>query len=136
MFVYFSFCRIVCKANPGAVTSFEDILFPIFQGILQQDIQGERQYRDFQQCCFNLFSFLEFIPYVFQILSLLMENTPQGTIPEPYMQLLPCLLAPILWDRPANVSPLVRLLTAFATQAAPQIVAQDKLVSTIFFLIL
>ncbi|CAH1099878.1 unnamed protein product [Psylliodes chrysocephalus] len=100
--------KIVCKANPGAVTSFEDILFPIFQGILQQDIQ-------------------EFIPYVFQILSLLMENTPQGTIPEPYMQLLPCLLAPILWDRPANVSPLVRLLTAFATQAAPQIVAQDKL---------
>lgn len=99
--------KIVCKANPGAVTSFEDILFPIFQGILQQDIQ-------------------EFIPYVFQILSLLMENTPQGAIPEPYMQLLPCLLAPILWERPANISPLVRLLSAFATQAAPQVVAQDK----------
>ncbi|CAG9813279.1 unnamed protein product [Phaedon cochleariae] len=100
--------RIVCKSNQSAVRSFEDILFPIFQGILQQDIQ-------------------EFIPYVFQILSLLMENTAPGAIPEPYMQLLPCLLAPILWERPANVSPLVRLLSAFATQAAPQIVAQDKL---------
>lgn len=100
--------RIVCKSNPAAVTSFEDILFPIFQGILQQDIQ-------------------EFIPYVFQILSMLMEYTPPGAIPEPYMQLLPCLLAPILWDRPANISPLVRLLSAFATQAAPQIIAQDKL---------
>lgn len=100
--------RIVCKSNPTAVTSFEDILFPIFQGILQQDIQ-------------------EFIPYVFQILSMLMEYTPPGAIPEPYMQLLPCLLAPILWDRPANISPLVRLLSAFATQAAPQIIAQDKL---------
>ncbi|XP_074027290.1 chromosome segregation 1 [Leptinotarsa decemlineata] len=100
--------RIVCKANQSAVTSFEDILFPIFQGILQQDIQ-------------------EFIPYVFQILSLLMENTPTGSIPEPYMQLLPCLLAPILWERPANINPLVRLLSAFATQAAPQIIAQDKL---------
>lgn len=44
------------------------------------------------------------------------------------MQLLPCLLAPVLWERPANVSPLVRLLSAFAKQAAPQIVAQDKLV--------
>nr|CAI5867494.1 unnamed protein product [Callosobruchus analis] len=100
--------RIVCKTNKAAVTSFEDILFPIFQGILQQDIQ-------------------EFIPYVFQILSLLMEHTPQGSVPEPYIQLLPCLLAPVLWERPANISPLVRLLSAFAVQAAPQIIAQDKL---------
>ncbi|CAG9857406.1 unnamed protein product [Phyllotreta striolata] len=99
--------KIICKVNPTAVTSFEDILFPIFQGILQQDIQ-------------------EFIPYVFQILSLLMEHTPQGALSDPYMQLLPCLLAPILWERPANISPLVRLLAAFATQAAPQIVLQDK----------
>lgn len=70
----------------------------------------------------------EFIPYVFQILSMLLEYTPPGAIPEPYMQLLPCLLAPVLWERPANVSPLVRLLSAFAVLAAPQIVAQDKLV--------
>lgn len=58
-----------------------------------------------------------------------MENTPPGSIPEPYIQLLPCLLAPVLWERPANISPLVRLLSAYATQAAPQIVAEDKLVS-------
>ncbi|KAK4885834.1 hypothetical protein RN001_002105 [Aquatica leii] len=81
--------RIVCRSNSTAVTSFEDILFPIFQGILQQDIQD---------------------------------------IPDPYMQLLPCLLAPVLWERPANISPLVRLLCAFLTQAAPQVIAQDKLV--------
>lgn len=73
-------------------------------------------------------NFLEFIPYVFQILSLLMEFTPPGSIPEPYMQLLPCLLAPVLWERPANINPLVRLLSAFAIQAAPQVVAQDKIV--------
>ncbi|KAK9747097.1 Importin-beta N-terminal domain [Popillia japonica] len=105
--------RIVCRNNSSAVASFEDVLFPIFQGILfqgilQQDIQ-------------------EFIPYVFQLLSLLMELTPTGAIPEPYMQLLPHLLAPVLWERPANISPLVRLLSAFAAQAAPQIVGQDKL---------
>ncbi|XP_050295241.1 exportin-2 [Anthonomus grandis grandis] len=100
--------RIVCKANPAAVKSFEDILFPIFQAILMQDIQ-------------------EFIPYIFQILSLLMEFTPRGNVTEPYMQLLPCLLAPILWDRPANISPLVRLLRAFVAQAGLQIIAQDKL---------
>lgn len=100
--------RIVCKTNPSAVKSFEDILFPIFQVILQQDIQ-------------------EFIPYVFQIVSLLMEYSPPGNIPEAYMQLLPCLLAPVLWDRPANISPLVRLLRAFVAQATAQIIAQDKL---------
>lgn len=59
---------------------------------------------------------------------MLMEYTPPGSVPEPYMQLLPCLLVPVLWERPANVSPLVRLLSAFAKQASPQIVAQDKLV--------
>lgn len=32
--------RIVCLNNNSAVPSFEDVLFPIFQGILQQDIQG------------------------------------------------------------------------------------------------
>ncbi|CAG9765851.1 unnamed protein product [Ceutorhynchus assimilis] len=99
---------IVCKSNQAAVKSFEDILFPTFQAILQQDIQ-------------------EFIPYVFQIVSLFMEYTPAGNIPESYMQLLPCLLAPVLWERPANISPLVRLLRAYITQAAPQIIAQDKL---------
>lgn len=36
-------CRIVCSSNPTAVTSFEDILFPIFQGILTQDIQGTKK---------------------------------------------------------------------------------------------
>ncbi|EFA07339.1 exportin-2 [Tribolium castaneum] len=99
--------KIVCKTNASAVTSFEDILFPIFQGILQQDIQ-------------------EFIPYVFQILSLLMEFTPIGSISDAYIQLLPCLLAPVLWERPANISPLVRLLSAFTVHAGHQIVAQDK----------
>lgn len=36
-FVY----RIICKSNPAAVDSFEDALFPIFQEILQQEVQGE-----------------------------------------------------------------------------------------------
>lgn len=100
--------KILCKSNPGAVTMFEDALFPIFQGILQQDIQ-------------------EFIPYVFQLLSLLMEMTQTGAVPEPYMQLFPCLVAPALWERPANCGPLVRLLCAFVTQASQQIISLDKI---------
>ncbi|XP_076259837.1 chromosome segregation 1 [Rhynchophorus ferrugineus] len=100
--------RIICKSNSSAVKSFEDILFPIFQGILQQDVQ-------------------EFIPYVFQVLSLLLDFTSPGAITEPYMQLLPCLLAPVLWERPANISPLVRLLKSLICQASAQIIAQEKL---------
>lgn len=32
--------RIVCKSNQEAVPSFEQHLFPIFQEILQHDVQG------------------------------------------------------------------------------------------------
>ncbi|PSN32353.1 Exportin-2 [Blattella germanica] len=99
--------RIVCTSNSGAVGSFEEALFPIFQGILQQDIQ-------------------EFVPYVFQILSLLLEQHNSGTIPEPYMVLFPCLLAPVLWERPGNIHPLVRLLQTFIQTGAAQISASQK----------
>ena len=40
--------RIVCKSQPEAVGNFESVLFPVFQDILQQDVQ-------------------EFVPYVFQV---------------------------------------------------------------------
>ncbi|XP_054273914.1 exportin-2 [Macrosteles quadrilineatus] len=92
--------RIVCKTNPAAVSSFEEALFPLFQNILQQDVQ-------------------EFVPYVFQILSLLLELHGQGQIPEPYLALYPCLLAPMLWERMGNVHPLVRLLRAYIHKCAP-----------------
>lgn len=103
--------RIVCKAQPAAVSSFEQTLFPVFQGILQQDI-------------------LEFMPYVFQMLSLLLEQREHSGQPiaEPYWALFPCLLAPTLWDRSGNVTPLIRLLCAFIRQGSAQVAALDKLV--------
>lgn len=76
---------------------------------------------------------LEFIPYVFQLLSLMMEMHPPGSVPDPYMQLFPCLVVPALWERPANCSPLVRLLCAFVTQAPNQIISLDKIVSFLLF---
>lgn len=38
------FYSIVCKKNPEAVSSFEEVLFPIFQIILQEEVQGEFSY--------------------------------------------------------------------------------------------
>ena len=63
----------------------------------------------------------EFVPYVFQILSLMLElRGGEGNVPEPYMALFPHLLVPVLWERPANIHPLVRLLQAFIQTGAQQ----------------
>lgn len=98
--------RIVCKSNSSAVSSFEQALFPIFQEILRQDV-------------------LEFIPYVFQVLSVLLEQH-ETSIPGPYMELFSCLLVPALWERPGNIHPLVRLLQAYIERGSVDI-SSDKL---------
>lgn len=105
--------KIVCKIEPNAVSSFEEALFPQFQYILQSDI-------------------MEFLPYVFQMLSLLMEiRQTIGSVPDPYLALFPCLLSPVLWERPGNITPLMRLMCTFVKQASPQIQAQGKLMSVL-----
>lgn len=105
--------KIVCKIEPNAVSSFEEALFPQFQHILQADI-------------------MEFLPYVFQMLSLLMEiRQTIGSVPDPYLALFPCLLSPMLWERPGNITPLIRLLCTFVKQASPQIQAQGKLMGVL-----
>ena len=81
--------RIVCKTNPGAVASFEQVLFPVFEEILKTDVQ-------------------EFVPYVFQIMSLMLELHSSGTVPDQYMAIFPFLLMPLLWERPGNIHPLVK----------------------------
>ena len=66
------------------------------------------------------------MPYVFQILSLLLE-LHTTSIPESYLALFPHLLQPILWERLANIPPLVRLLQAYIEKGGAQI-AGDKIV--------
>lgn len=74
------------------------------------------------------------MPYVFQMLTLLLEMREGcGFIPEPYWALFPCLLAPPLWDRSGNVTPLIRLICAFIKQGSAQIVALGKLVINSYF---
>uniref|UniRef100_A0A8B9G8U4 Exportin-2 n=1 Tax=Amazona collaria TaxID=241587 RepID=A0A8B9G8U4_9PSIT len=101
--------RITCKANPDAVGSFEEALFMVFTEILQNDVQ-------------------EFIPYVFQVMSLLLEMH-KNEIPTSYMALFPHLLQPVLWERTGNIPPLVRLLQAYLERGANTIAsaAADKI---------
>lgn len=78
---------------------------------------------------FPLFSFAEFLPYVFQVMSLLLE-IHSNSIPSSYMALFPHLLQPVLWERTGNIPPLVRLLQAYLEKGGASIAASaaDKIV--------
>lgn len=101
--------KIACTNNASAVSNFEPLFFPIFTNILVQEV-------------------LEFMPYVFQILSLFLEQyQPSQAVPEPYMELFSFLLMPPLWEKPACIAPLVRLLQAYVRNCCPQIISMGKL---------
>lgn len=72
----------------------------------------------------------EFVPYVFQVMSLLLE-IHVDSIPSSYMALFPHLLQPALWERAGNIPPLVRLLQAYLEKGSSTIAssAADKIVS-------
>jgi len=70
----------------------------------------------------------EFIPYVFQVLALMLEMHAEGTVSPPYLALFPHLLLPVLWSRDGNIPPLVRLLQAYISRGVRQI-ETDKLAS-------
>ena len=107
LFEVLSLCiRITCAREKTAIDSFEEALFGIFTDILVRDVT-------------------EFIPYVFQIMSLLLE-LHEMTVPDTYMNLFPHLLVPVLWERPGNIPPLVRLLQAFISKRGEMIAQSDK----------
>ena len=78
-------------------TNFESLLFPPFQSILTQDIT-------------------EFIPYVFQVLALLLSARPAGSgLSDAYKSLFPPLLSPILWKQKGYIPALSELFRAYIT---------------------
>jgi exportin-2 (importin alpha re-exporter) len=103
----------VCIKNRLLIQKFEAHLFPIFNYVLEQDIT-------------------EFIPYAFQLLSLMLELQDQS-IPQVYHELFPFLLMPVLWERPGYVPALVRLLQAYIEKSATTIVV-EKIVRIAHFL--
>lgn len=108
LFESLSLCiKIACQHDKTAVGSFEQALFDMFTDILQRDVT-------------------EFIPYVFQLMSMLLEIR-DPPIPDTYMALFPHLLTPILWDRPGNIPPLVRLLQAYIEKGPDGVVASEKI---------
>jgi len=91
-----------CQPGPS-VAAAEEVTFPPFQLILQEDVQ-------------------EFHPYVFQILAQLIEIRSGATgLPETYLALVPPLLTPTFWERPGNIPALSRLLRAYISTAPSEI---------------
>lgn len=99
--------RFTVAAQPDSLAAFEAQLFPPFTMILSQDVA-------------------EFQPYVFQILSQMLELHTEG-LPDAYSSLLPPILTPLCWENRGNVPALVRLVRAFLSKDAPRIVAQGRL---------
>ena len=109
-YLFESICCIIrysCKLDPLSVDQFEAKLFPIVESILVRDVS-------------------EFLPYVFQILSLLLELRPLP-IPQLYLAVYPLLLSPTLWERNGNIPALVRLLQAFIEKAPTDLTKEDNL---------
>ncbi|KAJ1044305.1 hypothetical protein NDA10_003807 [Ustilago hordei] len=101
--------RYTVAVDAESLQGFQDQLFPRFTAILTQDVA-------------------EFQPYVFQILSQMLElHPPTAGLPETYSSLLPPILTPASWENRGNVPALVRLVRAFLAKDAQRIVAQGQL---------
>lgn len=86
--------------NDPSVRQVETFLFPPFQSILQAEISG--------MYCINKL-IIEFMPYVFQILSQLLDLHPVGDIPEMYLLMVTPLTQPGLWQ--SNGKSLIHLVS-------------------------
>ncbi|TPX31070.1 hypothetical protein SmJEL517_g05491 [Synchytrium microbalum] len=100
--------RNLCTSSPALVADFENLLFPPFNTILVQDVA-------------------EFVPYVFQIMSQLLDLHAENGLPDTYMTLLQPLLTPGPWSSTGNIPALVRLVQSCLIKGAVQIVQQQKL---------
>ncbi|EPS95676.1 hypothetical protein FOMPIDRAFT_1025652 [Fomitopsis schrenkii] len=98
--------RFVVAADHSTLSTFEQALFGPFTIILQQDID-------------------QYIPYVFQILAQMLE-LHKTDVPAGYRSLLPILLMPAAWQQKGSIPGLVKLLKAFLSRDAKQMVATGQ----------
>lgn len=69
--------------------------------------------------------YAEYIPYVFQILAQMLE-LHKTDVPAGYRSLLPILLMPAAWQQKGSIPGLVKLLKAFLSRDAKQMVATGQ----------
>ncbi|EJD01973.1 Cse1-domain-containing protein [Fomitiporia mediterranea MF3/22] len=103
--------RFIVAASSQSLSAFEQTLFGPFTFILQQDID-------------------QFIPYVFQIISQMLE-LHQDDVPADYRTLLPFLLQPSSWAQKGSIPGLVRLLKAFLQRDGAQLATTGQFTSVL-----
>ncbi|KAL2118332.1 hypothetical protein VTJ04DRAFT_7992 [Mycothermus thermophilus] len=69
----------------------------------------------------------EFVPFVFQIFSLLLELNPSNQVPGDFKTLIEAVLAPGPWETRGNVPALARFIAAIIPKAADEIKGTKKL---------
>lgn len=101
--------KAVCSKHPEHGPTFENLLFPPFQQVLQMNVA-------------------EFVPYVFQILAQLLEFRPENTgLGDAYGALLSPLMTASLWEVRGNVPALTRLIQAYLMKGSTEIASQGSL---------
>ena len=117
-------CRFVVSANPSTLSTFEQALFGPFTIIIQQDIDREPSPASPFTLTTNA-RHAEYIPYAFQILAQMLE-LHKTDVPADYRSLLPFLLTPAAWQQKGSIPGLVKLLKAFLSRDATQMVATGQ----------
>lgn len=97
------------QESPTIRDQFEGVLFNIFELVLSKDVQ-------------------EFVPYVLQLLNLILRAQPVGAVSDRYINLFQELLSPALWEKPANTRPLTELMHTYIEKINQTIISQNKLI--------
>ncbi|WBW72905.1 karyopherin/importin beta family nuclear export signal receptor Kap109 [Schizosaccharomyces osmophilus] len=106
-----AFIRSLSKTGPQTVSQLESALLPVFQNVLIMDVT-------------------EFVPYVLQLLSQLIEASGSEPLPDFVVNMIQPCLSPALWDSKGNIPALVRLLQAMITRG-PQIFISNNFVEPV-----
>jgi exportin-2 (importin alpha re-exporter) len=73
----------------------------------------------------------EYVPYVFQVLSQMLELHPQTDLPTEYSSLLPFLLTPVVWQQKGSIPGLVKLLRAYLARDSSQMLAAGQVTNVL-----
>jgi exportin-2 (importin alpha re-exporter) len=95
-------------AAPKHPKHFEDALYGPFAECLSHNVE-------------------EFIPYIFQLFSALLEANPSSELNHYYRSIFTTILKGAIWEQRGNVPALARLLSAMIARDAQHIVADNQL---------
>jgi len=73
----------------------------------------------------------EYVPYVFQVLSQMLELHSQTDFPTEYSSLLPFLLTPVVWQQKGSIPGLVKLLRAYLARDSAQMLAAGQIANVL-----